>query len=79
MTLVLFSWASNDPLFKDLMDANNRQALYEQKMVQIEEELTPFGFIDDKQEPEFEVRDGDFWLKDDYQKDLQQYLKEKIL
>ncbi len=79
MTLVLFSWASNDPLFKDLMNANNRQALYEQKMVQIEEELTPFGFIDDKQEPEFEVRDGDFWLKDDYQKDLQQYLKEKIL
>jgi len=61
------------------MNANNRQALYEQKMVQIEEELTPFGFIDDKQEPEFEVRDGDFWLKDEYQKDLQKYLKEKIL
>ena len=45
MTLVLFSWASNDPLFKDLMNSNNRKALYQQQMMNIEEELTPFGFI----------------------------------
>ena len=62
MSLVLFSWASNDPLFKDLMNANNREALYKQKMVQIEEELTPFGFYDNNQEPEYEVVGRDIWL-----------------
>ena len=40
--------------------------------------VTPFGFIDDKQEPEFEVRDGDFWLKDEYQNDLQEYLNNEL-
>ena len=79
MSLVLFAWASNDPLFKDLMNANNREALYKQKMVQIEEELTPFGFFDDKQEQEYEVAGGDLWLSDKYQKDYQKFLKEKIL
>jgi hypothetical protein len=79
MSLVLFAWASNDPLFKDLMNANNREALYKQKMVQIEEELTPFGFFDDKQEPEYEIVGRDIWLSDKYQKDYQEFLKEKIL
>jgi len=79
MSLVLFSWASNDPLFKDLMNANNREALYKQKMVQIEEELTPFGFLNNHQEPEYEVSGGDLWLSDKYQKDYQKFLKEKIL
>lgn len=79
MSLVLFAWASNDPMFKDLMNSNNREALYRQKMVQIEEELTPFGFLDNNQEPEYEVSGGDLWLSDKYQKDYQKFLKEKIL
>jgi len=79
MSLVLFSWASNDPYFKDLMNANNRQALYSQQIHQIEEELTPFGFIPsvDQDDPEFEVKDGDLWLTDKYQKDLDEFLKTK--
>ena len=76
MSLVLFAWASNDPLFKDLMNANNREALYKQKIVQIEEELTPFGFFDNKQESAYEVIGKDLWLKDSYQKDYQEFLKE---
>lgn len=80
MSLVLFSWASNDPLFKDLMNANNRQALYSQQILQIEEELTPFGFIPslDSDVPEFEVQSGDLWLSDKFQKDYQEFLKEKL-
>lgn len=80
MTLVLFAWASNDPLFKDLMNSNNRKALYEQQINQIEEELTPFGFIEGgEQEPDFEVSDGDLWLSDKYQTDYQKFLKDKSL
>lgn len=80
MTLVLFAWASNDPLFKDLMNSNNRKALYEQQINQIEEELTPFGFMGGgEQEPDFEVSDGDLWLSDKYQADYQKFLKDKSL
>lgn len=79
MSLVLFAWASNDILFKDLMNANNREALFSSQMRSIEEELTPFGFIDmgipDEHQPE--VSDGDLWLSDKYQKDLSDFLREK--
>jgi hypothetical protein len=47
MTLVLFSWATNESFFKDLTDTNLRKALYEEQFKQIEENLTPFGIIDD--------------------------------
>ena len=79
MTLVLFAWATNDPMFKDLMNANNRQALYSSQMKNIEDELTPFGFIDNGQstEPEVEVIDGDIWLSDKYQKDYTDFIKDR--
>jgi hypothetical protein len=75
MSLVIFSWASNDPLFKDLMDSNNRKALYNQQIQKIEEELTPFGFLQDLEDPEFEVADGDLWLTDKFHKDYREFLK----
>ena len=79
MTLVLFAWATNDPMFKDLMNANNREALYSSQMKSIEDELTPFGFIDNGQsmEPEVEIIDGDIWLNDKYQKDYSDFIKER--
>jgi len=79
MTLVLFAWATNDPMFKDLMNANNRQALYSSQMQNIEDELTPFGFIDNGQSTELEVEvvGGDVWLNDKYQKDYSDFLKER--
>ncbi len=79
MTLVLFAWATNDPMFKDLMNANNRQALYSSQMQNIEDELTPFGFIDNGQmdEPEVEVIGEDVWLNDKYQKDYSDFLKQR--
>lgn len=79
ITLVLFSWASNDPLFRDLMNANNRQALFSQQIKNIEEELTPFGFIDNgvPEDMQPEVIDGDLWLTDKYQKDLDAFIREK--
>ena len=80
MTLVLFSWASNDPTFRDIMNANNREAVFKQQMVNIEEELTPFGIISSEQDdiPEMEVAGGDLWLSDKYQKDLKDYIRDRI-
>ena len=80
MTLVLFAWATNDPLFKDLMNANNRDALFRQQMVNIEEELTPFGYIDDGT-PDYllpEVVGGDLWLSDKYQNSLKEFIKDRV-
>ena len=80
MTLVLFGWASNEPLFRDLMNADNRKALYQQKMVQIEEELTPFGFVESRNhQPDFEVADGDLWITDKWQSDYNDFLKSRML
>jgi len=46
MCLVLFAWATNELFFKDLTDTNLRKALYEEQFKQIEENLTPFGIIE---------------------------------
>jgi hypothetical protein len=46
MTLVLFSWLTATPYFKDLNNVNLRQIMYEKKIKAMEEELTPFGFFD---------------------------------
>jgi hypothetical protein len=76
MTLVLFAWVSNDTMFKDIMNANNRQALFSQQIKNIEEELTPFGFIDNgvAEDDIPEVSGGDLWLTDKFQGDLKNFL-----
>ncbi len=47
MNLVLFAWLSDQDYFKELTDINTLQALREKTDAQIDEELLPFGFIDD--------------------------------
>ena len=47
MTLVLFSWLTTQTYFKDLNDVNLRDLIYRSRIKMIEEQLTPFGFIDD--------------------------------
>ena len=47
MPLVLFGWLTTNPYFKELNDVNIRQAMYENHIKQIEEDLTPFGNITD--------------------------------
>ena len=46
MTLVLFGWLTTNPYFKDLNNVNMREIMYESRIKQIEDELTPFGFYD---------------------------------
>lgn len=47
MTLVLFSWLSDQTYFRDLTDINTIMKLREKTEEQIEEDLLPFGFIND--------------------------------
>lgn len=75
MTLVLLGWAANDPYFKELTDSNLRKVLFEDQAKIIEEELTPFGIIDNGISPDIqtEVIDSDIWFRED-----PQVLMEKI-
>ena len=49
MCLVLFGWLTSDSYFTESNDVNLREEMYKNQMKQIEEELTPFGFINDGQ------------------------------
>jgi hypothetical protein len=63
MGLVMFSWLSTQPEFKELTDMELRVRLYANKIYEIEEELTPFGFIDGDgyEDGEIVVEDGEVW------------------
>lgn len=47
MTLVLFSWVTTSPYFKDLNNVNLREIMYQNRIQQIESELTPIGWFND--------------------------------
>ena len=47
MCLVIFGWLSNQPFFKEMTDTNARQMLYEEQQHLIEQDMAPFGFVDD--------------------------------
>ena len=46
ITLVLFSWLTTQPYFKDLTDVDARKRILADKSKAQEEDLLPFGFID---------------------------------
>jgi hypothetical protein len=52
MTLVLFSWLTASPYFKDLNNINLREIMYKQRIQAIEDQLTPFGFSNDGRDDE---------------------------
>lgn len=51
MTLVLFGWLSDQQYFKDITDINTLSKLRERSEDDLMNELTPFGFFDDGQDP----------------------------
>ena len=64
MCLVIFGWLSNQAYFKELTDTNARQQLYEEQQNLIEQDMAPFGFVDDgtpdHEKPEVDEY-GDVW------------------
>lgn len=64
MPLVLFGWLTTNPYFKELTDVNLRTSIFESQIRQIEDDLTPFGFIEDgreAEEPQQFLEGGDLW------------------
>ena len=64
MPLVLFSWLTTNPYFKELNDVNIREAMYQARIKQIEEDVVPFGFVFNGTEEEYAVEDGDMWKQE---------------
>lgn len=61
MSLVLFSWLTTNPYFKELSNVNIREAMYQERIKQIEDDVVPFGYINNGLEEEYEVDSGDVW------------------
>ena len=62
MTLVLFSWITQQQYFKDLLDQDLRTRMYADRIKQLEEDVMPFGFISDgTQVDNFVDNDGQTW------------------
>lgn len=62
MTLVLFSWLTTQAYFKSITGSDIRKDLYEEQIKNLEEEMTPFGFVDDGDTPNAIVDDrGTVW------------------
>ena len=69
MPLVLFSWLTTNSYFKELTNINIRKELYEARIKMIEEEVTPFGFINNGDEEDQLVdAGGQVWQVEDYRK-----------
>ena len=73
MCMVLFGWLSTMPFFKELVDVNTREQLYNQQVENINQNLTPFVMRKSNEEPQAWVAGGDYWLTDDeYSKRLKE-------
>jgi hypothetical protein len=67
MCTVLFSWIVRQDYFKEITDTDIREKLYNEKMKLIEDQMLPFGFIDDGSkedpgEPDLFTNESDRWV-----------------
>jgi hypothetical protein len=72
MNLVMFGYFVSTQYFSDMTDINLKEMLFKNKMKQIEDDIVPFGFIDDGTE-HMEVLEGgekDNWQIKDFDPDL---------
>jgi len=61
MTLVIFSWLSAQPFFRDLTDSDIRKKMVEEQNLMIEEEMLPVGELVTGQEEEKMFDGEDIW------------------
>ena len=66
MCLVIFSWLVNQRYFKELTNMDIRKKMWEEQMETLEQDMLPFGLIDDGREEEtFKDDKGTVWTVDD--------------
>ena len=62
MCLVIFSWLALQPYFKEMHDDDVRQRIYDDQRESIEEDMAPFGFMDDGIESNLIIdAEGEVW------------------
>ena len=67
MCLVIFSWLVAQDYFKEMTDNDIRKRMYEEQKNQIEQDMAPFGFINDGLDDTVTVdANGDRWYADEY-------------
>jgi len=68
MCLVIFAWVLAQDYFKEITDNDIRKRIYEDQRDQIEQDMAPFGFIQDgvNDSESFIDEDGDRWYTDEY-------------
>ena len=69
MCLVIFSWLVAQDYFKEMTDNDVRKRIYEEQKNQIDQDMAPFGFLDDGINDitgSFVDNDGDRWHADEY-------------
>ena len=71
MCMVLFAWLVMQEYFKEMTDQDIRRRIYEEQRNQIEQDMAPFGFIDDGMgDDTFIDADGDLWAYGDKQEEV---------
>ena len=66
MCLVIYAWLVQMDYFNELTDQDVRKRLYEEQKNQIEQDMAPFGFMDDGlDDASFTDNQGDRWFKAD--------------
>ena len=66
MCLVMLGWLTTQSMFNEFIEGSFRENLYEDKIKELEEEMTPFGFLDDGfTDTSFVDDEGDRWHTDD--------------
>ena len=67
MCLVIYAWLVQMDYFKELTDQDVRKRLYEDQKDQIEQDMAPFGFMNDGlDDTSFVDKEGDRWFTDEY-------------
>ena len=65
MCMVLFAWLVMQEYFKEMTDQDIRRRIYDEQRNQIEQDMAPFGFIDDGLgDDTFVDAEGSFWYGD---------------
>ena len=67
MGLLIFAWLSVQPYFKEMTNNDIRKKIVEDQEEQLEQDMSPFGFINYGIEPNVTIDvDGDMWFSDEY-------------
>ncbi len=71
MCMVLFAWLVMQEYFKEMTDQDIRRRIYEEQRNQIEQDMAPFGFIDDGMGDDTYIDgDGNLWEYGDKQEEV---------